>query len=57
MLIKGIPQVVYHKQEVGLYYHDSHLEGVHTPANVEFANATYMTLSSHHQFWRRIVVQ
>ena len=57
MLIKERPQVVYHKQEVGLHYHDSNLEGVHPPANVELANATYMTLSSHHQSWHRIVVQ
>lgn len=55
MLIKERPQVVYHKQEVGLHYHDSNLEGVHPPANnVELANATYMTLSSHHQSWHRI---
>ena len=49
MLLKEIPQMVYHKQEVGLHYHDSNLKGVHTPANVALANATYMTLSSHHQ--------
>lgn len=57
MQLKERPQVVYHKQEVGLHYHDSNLEGVHPPANVELANATYMTLSSHHQSWHRIVVQ
>ena len=49
MLLKEIPQMVYHKQEVGLHYHDSNLKGVHTPANVALANATYMTLSYHHQ--------
>lgn len=43
MQLKEIPQVVYHKQEVGLHYHDSNLEGVNTPANVELTNATYMT--------------